>query len=196
VLAWTEYEWRRHDSNGKVHAFFRFLDFISFLNEHIFEIFTPSQAHDFRSDIWLYLLSSTDGLSLDSGEGRGRMRWTENTRANGESSGDTSVSIEVRPRNAGIVAGDVVLLPATRALRKIYLQFANITILIFNFTFYKNVQKNIQENCSWIENIRSSKPCKYILGTMFSILEQNGAKKKVKLSLFNNFLISLYYWLD
>jgi len=28
------------------------------------------------------------------------------------------------------------------------LQFANITILIFNFTFYKNVQKNIQENCS------------------------------------------------
>jgi len=120
----------------------------------------------------------------------------ENTRANGESSGDTSVSIEVRPRNAGIVAGDVVLLPATRALRKIYLQFANITILIFNFTFYKNVQKNIQENCSWIENIRSSKPCKYILGTMFSILEQNGAKKKVKLSLFNNFLISLYYWLD
>jgi len=90
VLAWTEYEWRRHDSNGKVHAFFRFLDFISFLNEHIFEIFTPSQAHDFRSDIWLYLLSSTDGLSLDSGEGRGRMRWTK-TRE------QTVRAVETRP---------------------------------------------------------------------------------------------------
>jgi len=31
---------------------------------------------------------------------------------------------------------------------------------------------------------------------MFSILEQNAEKKKVKLSLFNNFLISIRYWLD
>jgi len=45
-------------------------------------------------------------------------------------------------------------------------------------------------------NIRSSKPSKYILGSMFSILEQNGTKRKVKLSLFNIFLISLDYRLD
>jgi len=35
-------------------------------------------------------------------------------------------------------------------------------------------------HCSWIENIRSYKPCKYILVSKFSILERNGEKRKVK----------------
>jgi len=31
---------------------------------------------------------------------------------------------------------------------------------------------------------------------MFSILERNGEKRKVKLSLLINFLISIHHWLD
>jgi len=34
----------------------------------------------------------------------------------------------------------------------------------------------------WYENIRSEKPCKYIVVSMFSILERNSKKRKVKLS--------------
>jgi len=34
---------------------------------------------------------------------------------------------------------------------------------------------------------------KYISGSMFSISEQNGDKRKFKLSLFKNFLISIHY---
>jgi len=51
-------------------------------------------------------------------------------------------------------------------------------------------ERIIQVHCSWIENIRSWKPFRYILVPMFSILERNGEKRKVKLSLFNHFLIN------
>jgi len=37
------------------------------------------------------------------------------------------------------------------------------------------------------------KPCKYILRLMFSILKQNGKKRKIKLSLLKKFLISIHY---
>jgi len=47
-------------------------------------------------------------------------------------------------------------------------------------------------HCSWIENIRSWKPWKNILCSMFSISERDGEKRKDELSIFNNFLISIH----
>jgi len=49
-------------------------------------------------------------------------------------------------------------------------------------------ERNVQVLCSWIENIRSWKPCEQILSSMFSISEQNSEKGIVKLSVFKNYL--------
>jgi len=72
---------------------------------------------------------------------------------------------------------------------------------IYKIKIYKKIifddlnlhRQNIQVHSFSIKNIRSLKPCKEILVSMFSILEHNGEKRKIKLSLFNNFLISLDY---